>query len=1577
MNFNPSQYLKELKSRTTEEFNPVDDLEKKKKKEEFNPDKYLAEIEQSQETYGDLAPGISTGLLDKAKQSFTTTPTRAAKAFAGDYIEQFGSMAESVAGFAETDKQIRKKIYQPMPFGKATAEFFDPVDDVIKKVGIKTSEGITNFNKQYLNVEDRTFIEKVAGGLGSMAGFLTSGKGIQFTMKALKVAPKIAAISGNRVHVVLESMAEMGGVIKEQKAKGMSESDAIKAGLKTFVANLMLIGATNSYLYDEKVAGKGLKEGLKKFGKGFLHEGVYQEGPQQIISDLAQGELPKIAEVWDSILVGGIVGGGTVSVQQQIANLAETGAKKRFETQQAETATKGMTKQLRSDMAALPEVTEGSVSGTQGGELPSFETDFNLKDNLTPKSVENIMKVSEVDPVQALNLAVKPSEWPKIKNFTEEVGIQIQNDDNVPPEAKQAVVRGILNEQLNAMLGIQPEVEAVQPKAETIPEAGPEIDEKEIDRLSAMADEIEQKEVEKETRKILEMDETEFAQKVKEEQEKGLDISLSEAMAIKRQMSEEAGISEVKPEQIKTNIKEYISNKWYHGIRKENIDKGDKFFSMSEDVAGDYADIKKGDIEGKPQVVSKEDMPTNPLLMGTKEELAEIIGYKGEPRAEGKLPKEKRFDVMAKKYAVEKGHDGIIYEEGSFDEPEIHAFEKDKPITEKPSQLKVDPLIAEARKFTSAEEFVTSKLTSLKEQLKEAIPRNIETLKSNGIEVKSPSDIVTFYHGTSAKGVKGIEKDGLNSNSYLASDKKAANLFASESGGKVIEIKVPIEDLGFVSPSTMAGTEGVTSITSMKLRKGKDGIYRISLKENPSIPIPGIGLSPKETAKDFFTKAQVKEVEAKPIEPTIVKEKPVKQTVDGFDNFASKTSPIKSIDTKISQINGKRLSGKITPEEANKQVIELRKQKLALAKKQGIAISTTPKGKERIAIRRSGFYAKAGIETADLRDVYSQFQSPSGMSLRQDGFQKGGKFGIIYKEVWMPTKKAITKSIEDKNKWDNEVVAIIKKHKFAITEKNGILISDMLEKKIPVPEKHKDLVKDLRNHYDKSREDVNIVRDTMGRPNIGYLENYVSHIQKTSIWNQLTDNLMTIADNFDFIIPNQTRNPFAFKRLKKEMKNPERNYFILIERYHSAMAKDMTITPAIENIKAYNSVLKDREMFQSAKFWDEFIRTGLLGKQHKIDNALSVSPKVRKGFKKWKDIMNKAFLAGRVSWNMATQPLSFIALTPMEAGFRNSAKAVFKMFSKGNRKSVREHSISLRIKSGDIMSDAVGEGRGFASRIYRTKMDKWNDFISIVSSVEEQLLHQVSYIAGFERAKELGYKGEDAHLFADLVAERTQSMYNKENRALILNSDITTAAIPFQSFAVEMWNHALEIFTKSRGSMQLDVPERIGKLIRLLVGIWLANQYAQFITGRKKTKVGTFIPFAGGVVDMSIIKAQNLIRSKTGEKEEYVPGRSPISLIQQTDDLIKASKDFIKYGDTKRLRKIGITFGPAFFGFGGGGQISNLVDGIIADIEGAVRNAKGKKLFTVKDTVSQIKAPIFGVWSTKGGRKYWERRNKK
>ena len=138
-----------------------------------------------------------------------------------------------------------------------------------------------------------------------------------------------------------------------------------------------------------------------------------------------------------------------------------------------------------------------------------------------------------------------------------------------------------------------------------------------------------------------------------------------------------------------------------------------------------------------------------------------------------------------------------------------------------PQELK--PLAEEAKKYKSVEDF--KRAVSYDPITPQQVERTIRDLNTAGIKVSSPDDIVTLYHGTNAKGMKGIsESNSLNPFSYLATDKKASEGFAFGNKGGVLEIKVPVSDLGYVQQS-MANAGGATIQTPYKLIKGKDGIY--------------------------------------------------------------------------------------------------------------------------------------------------------------------------------------------------------------------------------------------------------------------------------------------------------------------------------------------------------------------------------------------------------------------------------------------------------------------------------------------------------------------------------------------------------------------------------------------------------------------------------------------------------------------------------------------------------------------------------------------------------------------------------
>jgi hypothetical protein len=132
----------------------------------------------------------------------------------------------------------------------------------------------------------------------------------------------------------------------------------------------------------------------------------------------------------------------------------------------------------------------------------------------------------------------------------------------------------------------------------------------------------------------------------------------------------------VKLPKVKTNdeyAQEYLSQPWYRGDSPNNGGE-DLFSSASKNTADGFGKVRKLD---------KTELPKKPLLVESKESLIKRIGYNekkyGNPLEEGPdVPADKKFDYLAKQYAKKKGYDGIIYENGTFEQPELVSFNKGK-----------------------------------------------------------------------------------------------------------------------------------------------------------------------------------------------------------------------------------------------------------------------------------------------------------------------------------------------------------------------------------------------------------------------------------------------------------------------------------------------------------------------------------------------------------------------------------------------------------------------------------------------------------------------------------------------------------------------------------------------------------------------------------------------------------------------------------------------------------------------------------------------------------------------------------
>lgn len=211
---------------------------------------------------------------------------------------------------------------------------------------------------------------------------------------------------------------------------------------------------------------------------------------------------------------------------------------------------------------------------------------------------------------------------------------------------------------------------------------------------------------------------------------------------------------------------------FYRGVDKLNEGQIDSFYSADESVAADYGKTSKADLA---------DLPKKPLTINDKDELAPLIGYKGDPFTE-KLdtPDAQKFDTLAKQYAQKLGYDGIYYKEGSLNAPEIHAFGESTPKEKTtPDTKTIDQHTEDIKSAYAAQPTAQDHLDNMRAELFELSQpgRRIAITDLEG----NPTGEIKAEHSTFPQ--------------WIPEDLRSADLFQKVFGGveKVDDIKFPTD----------------------------------------------------------------------------------------------------------------------------------------------------------------------------------------------------------------------------------------------------------------------------------------------------------------------------------------------------------------------------------------------------------------------------------------------------------------------------------------------------------------------------------------------------------------------------------------------------------------------------------------------------------------------------------------------------------------------------------------------------------------------------------------------------------------
>ena len=327
-----------------------------------------------------------------------------------------------------------------------------------------------------------------------------------------------------------------------------------------------------------------------------------------------------------------------------------------------------------------------------------------------------------------------------------------------------------------------------------------------------------------------------------------------------------------------------------------------------------------------------------------------------------------------------------------------------------------------------------------------------------------------------------------------------------------------------------------------------------------------------------------------------------------------------------------------------------------------------------------------------------------------------------------------------------------------------------------------------------------------------------------------------------------------------------------------------------------------------------------------------------------------AFLVGNVGWTLTTQPSS-LALTIKQTGFSQTFKAIAKLINRSDRESLLSESDVAAIKSKDKSVGGLESVEEFRELKMRKGLrEKIRATLGVISQTMESALSNVSYIAGYNYAKEnLGLNERDAIIHGDFVAATTQSMYDRMTRNTALNSTIMRFFRPMQSYVFTAMSNALDSFGVV--GVKRSVQTRIREGARFILAQRLWAIMWSYIFGDRDEKLfldptfdkGTFgsnVPLFGKDIDIMFSELLPWQDPKT-----WMGDSPPEQFAKATTRILKAISDPETYPNWER-ETINYMFRyvTPVFGIGANVQLNNLTDMITAvqnDYE--IQDIKGRK----------------------------------
>jgi len=589
-----------------------------------------------------------------------------------------------------------------------------------------------------------------------------------------------------------------------------------------------------------------------------------------------------------------------------------------------------------------------------------------------------------------------------------------------------------------------------------------------------------------------------------------------------------------------------------------------------------------------------------------------------------------------------------------------------------------------------------------------------------------------------------------------------------------------------------------------------------------------------------------------------------------------------------------------------------------------------------------------------------------GRAVRPDGYG-----GANYREVIVPTREATLVRDNAIGADKGRVAQIHRKHRITDEKKASTILEKVGEEELNIPPEELITTPSFKGHTQNEiawaqeirgvlnglHEDANIGRAKAGRPQIGFINKYMSHMrERNTIWDDFVakkneDVGAGAAPLPDFINPNQPVNPHAKPRLARGNKY-NRNAFDVIDNYIDNMHKDTYNTPIIENGKIHAQALRDAGQPINARWLESWLSETYAGVPGAVDRAISLTPKNARVLDSVRGKLQGAIFSWNASWTTFIQTSS-AALTFGRFGRHMIPGAIDWFGSQKYRSQLRSDSYTLQTK-GRQRGSFVSQDMDKPIKVDRfTNFEKVDNVGTYLGRVVEHHLTGMSEAAGRRKGQARGLKGKDLDNFGADAGANTQSMYNLEDLPGILRNKSVKTGLPLQTFSMELFS----MFREIKGTVGEITPlnQRMAMGLRLVGAMYAVNAVNEELIGRKPFTLQSGIPFVGP-----------LIGAARGKAEKGFSNQNPIVLAGIAEEFYLGYNDLLRTGNTKRLKRALITWGSAAAGVKGGVQLNRVYDTVEAIANGGdVLNNQGEPKFNIQG--EELRSLFSGPSRTQAG----------